>query len=217
MKLLRLDIRDMTEQDVRLVRERFPERWKRASRLAKREDQFELIAAGALLYYALGADESEIRTDAHGRPFISDGPYFSLSHSGGHCVLALSGMRIGVDTEKLDGSNLIAAEASLTAEELEWIKPEPLERFHLLWTRKESIFKAVGGFDDPKRIPALEGRAPYGFSIGSTIAEGFALSVCSEEKIGSLQPTKITRKTSISIGGKNGTFPALKDGIRNVR
>jgi phosphopantetheinyl transferase len=31
-----------------------------------------------------------------------------------------------------------------TAAELKWMEEDPLERFHLLWTMKESVMKATG-------------------------------------------------------------------------
>lgn len=180
MKLFVLDAENVSEEDISLVRARFPRRYERAMRLVKNEDRLASIAAGALLWRVLGADESMIITAAEGRPYLAEGPEFSLSHSRGRCVLAVSDTRIGVDIEWMDESDLIAAGAALTEAELEWIAPDPLERFHILWTRKESIYKAVGGFEDPRDIEALDGRLPAELIIKSTVAEGFALSVCSQ-------------------------------------
>ena len=180
IKLYRIDANSITDEDIRLVGERFPNRFARAQRLVVDDDRLSVIAAGVLLYSVLGVrDESSVRFTREGKPYIFGAPRFSISHSRGRCVLAVGEAPIGVDIEKLDESDLIAAEAALTEEELEWIKSSPLERFHVLWTRKESIFKAVGGFADPKDIMALDWRLPQGLSVKSSIVDGFALSVCS--------------------------------------
>lgn len=182
----------VSEEDLSAVRTRFPLRYSRAMRCVKAEDGLCVIAAGVLLWRVLGVeDESVIQINAEGRPHIEGGPEFSLSHSGGRCVLAVDGGPVGVDIEKLDESSLIAAPAALTEEELLWIAPSPLERFHLLWTRKESVYKAVGGYKDPKEIPSLDGRLPEGLFVKSALLEGFALSVCAVKEIGSLEPINI--------------------------
>lgn len=178
----------VSEEDAQLVHSLFPKRFSRAARCVRKEDALCILAAGLLLRRVLGVDESAIKLSAEGRPYIDGGPDFSLSHSGGVCVLAVSEGRVGADIEKLDESNLIAAPVSLTEEELQWIAPAPLERFHTLWTRKESIFKAIGGFSDPRETAALEGEAPAGFLVRSTIWNGSALSVCCEEQDFGLEP-----------------------------
>lgn len=193
MKLYRLDAEDINNEDIRLVSALFPRRFERALRMAKRGDGLCVIAAGALLYHVLGADERGLSATAGGKPFIEGGPCFSLSHSGGRCVLAVCGGPVGVDIERLDESNLIAARAALTEEELSWIEPDPLVRFHLLWTRKESVFKAVGGYEEPRDIPALEGRLPAGLFAKSMLWGGFALSVCSFEEPGDITPEPLKR------------------------
>ena len=51
----------------------------------------------------------------------------------------------------------------------------------------------VGGFSDPREAEVLEDRRPDGLYLASAIREGFALSVCAEEKPGSLAPLDIRR------------------------
>ena len=191
MRLLYYDAEDVTYDELRLVSRRFPLRYNRASRIVNRADRLCVIAAGVLICKVLGVDESGLKLTPDGKPYICGGPEFSISHSGGRCVLAVGEGRIGVDIERLDESSLIAAEAALTREELCWIAPDPLTRFHLLWTRKESIFKAVGGFEDPKQIPALEGSVPSGLFVKSALLSGYALSVCSTREFGVIDPISI--------------------------
>lgn len=193
MKLYMLDTDDVSADDIRAAKALFPKRFERAARFSNRSGASGVIAAGILLHRALGIrDESSILFTAEGKPYLANGPGFSLSHSGARCVLAISEGPVGADIEGLDESNLIAAPAALSEAELEWIAPAPLERFHLLWTRKESIYKALGGFTDPKQIPALEERLPGGLRVRSILLGGYALSVCCRDA-DALTPESIIR------------------------
>ena len=194
MKLFSIHSTVITEEDRALVRSCFPQRFEKAGRLLRQQDRLTAIGAGVLLYEVLGiTDERLIKKTEEGRPYLAGGPQFSLSHSADRCILAVSKKRIGADIEIMDGGNLLAAEASLTALERKWIETSPLNRFHILWTRKESLYKAVGGFSDPREAEVLEDRRPDGLYLASAIREGFALSVCAEEKPGSLAPLDIRR------------------------
>lgn len=193
MELYLLEAAEITPEEIKLVRRCFPRRYERARRMAKPEDARCVLGSGVLLYRVLQLrDEALLQVSPEGRPWLPGGPAFSLSHSGGRCVLAVGKGRVGVDLELLDPENLIAAPAALTPEELEWIRPAPLERFHVLWTRKESLYKAIGGFSDPKEIPALDGRLPEGLFVKSILKDGWALGLCSEEEPGSIEPVKLT-------------------------
>lgn len=184
MKLYMLKTEELSPAEIQLLRLCFPKRSARAQRMLRQEDRLQILGAGLLLHDALGiVDEDCLRVSSEGRPYLEQGPSFSLSHSGGRCVLAVGEGRIGVDLEKLQPSNLLAAQAALTAEELAWIQPQPIERFHILWTRKESLYKAQGGYRDPKQIPALEGRQPPVLRLFSSLTEGYALSLCTEEEL----------------------------------
>lgn len=193
VRLYMLDSRALTEADMEPVRRRFPARFARACRMRREEDRRSVIGSGLLLLRALGVeDEASLRRTPAGRPYLEQGPVFSLSHSAGRCLLAVGdGTRIGADLERLDPANLQAAEAALGPEELAWMRKAPLERFHLLWTRKESVFKALGGYAEPREIPTREGELPPGMRLCSAVLEGFALSVCADEALRGIDPAYI--------------------------
>ena len=189
MRVYMLEADRVSAAKLAMVRERFPRRYARAMRYANPEDARTCIAAGVLLAAVLGIrDESLIRLTSEGKPYLDEGPAFSLSHSGNRCVLAVGAGRLGVDIERLAPDNLIAARAALTERELDWISAALLERFHLLWTMKESVYKAVGGYTDPRQISVLDG-LPDGLFLSSRIFDGYALSVCSEEELVDIEPT----------------------------
>lgn len=178
--------------DKRDIERIMPARYERAMRCAAESERNLRLAACRLMIDVLGVKDENELSYAGGRPYLAHGPSFSLSHSGELCALAVSEGAVGVDIEKLDESNLIAAPAALDEQELAWIAPAPLERFHILWTRKESIFKAVGGFEDPKRIPSLDDELENGLKVKSMLHDGYALSVCCIEA-DELSPESIIR------------------------
>ena len=154
MRICLLNINEITDHEA--VRERLPLRYERAMKYRSEEDRLRCIGAGLLLIRELGIEkESEILHTPDGKPFLSDGPAFSLSHSGLSCVLAIGEGRVGVDIERMDEANLAALEAAADDAEQVWIREgDRLRRFHALWTRKEALAKAVGTghFRNPREI-----------------------------------------------------------------
>ncbi|MFC8419565.1 4'-phosphopantetheinyl transferase family protein [Streptomyces sp. NPDC057236] len=88
----------------------------------------------------------------HGPPAVlapKDGPMFSLSHSGGLGMLAVSGCPVGMDVEALRDVHVAElADAALTPVEREVVlgmeEPRRTRAFLRCWTRKEAVLKAVG-------------------------------------------------------------------------
>lgn len=133
------------EMDWEPVQRRLPGRIEMANRYRFERDKLLCIGAGLLLLKAVGIrDETELRYGEYGRPFAPGYPDFNLSHSGEWCVLAVGEKQIGVDIERVDSANLHVAPMVYTAAELAWMEESPLERFHVLWTLKESVMKATG-------------------------------------------------------------------------
>ena len=116
------------------------------------------MGAGFLLLEALKIpDDGALRYHEYGKPYAPGFPCFNLSHSGSWCVLAVSETEIGIDIEEIRGEHLQITRAVLTPEETDWMRQDPLIRFHRLWTWKESVMKATGlGLNlDPKEIDVL--------------------------------------------------------------
>ncbi|MES2332685.1 MAG: 4'-phosphopantetheinyl transferase superfamily protein [Bacteroidota bacterium] len=74
--------------------------------------------------------------------------YFNIAHSGSYVVICFGRTEMGIDIERIQ--NEFAYEEILNRcfdiDEINAIRdaPEPLAVFYLLWTRKESLLKAVG-------------------------------------------------------------------------
>ena len=154
MKVCLLNINEITDHEP--VREQLPLRYRRALQYRSREDRLRCIGAGLLLINELGIQrESDILYTADGRPFLAEGPAFSLSHSGIYCALAIGEGRVGIDIEHMEEAALGALEAVANAKEQSVIREEDaLRRFYTLWTRKEALAKAIGTgkFRDPREI-----------------------------------------------------------------
>lgn len=145
----------------------------RRARLARPADRQRMTAGAAVarlvLGTALGTPPAELRIDRtcttcgspHGRPRLadSDGPDFSVSHSG-HCVVVavLPGGTVGVDVEavgrfapgeleELAGCALADPEAAHLMRLPAAARPRA---FTVCWVRREAVLKATGqGLDVP--------------------------------------------------------------------
>jgi phosphopantetheinyl transferase len=98
-------------------------------------------AGRALLRQVLGCDKTALRYRPGGKPYLPDGPAFSLSHSGALVLLAVSDEgEVGCDAE--DAARPLRNPARLRAKlaapgEEDW----PVRK---LWVRAEALFKAGG-------------------------------------------------------------------------
>ena len=141
-----------------------PQEHERRRSYVQTDDRRRFVTAAALVRRAAGAclsvDPSQLRVDRrcrscgaqHGKPRLPAHPDLdvSIAHAGEHVAVALAcGPRVGVDVERLrdiDASAL--AQSTFARDEAAALAALPaVEReaaFLRLWTRKESIVKALG-------------------------------------------------------------------------
>ena len=100
---------------------------------------------------ALGQDPgrlAQLTRNPWGRPQLPGGPEFNLSHSGELvvCAVAPATTALGVDVERIRPLDLADFRSCFLPGEWRQISadPDPLARFHWLWTAKESVAKAEG-------------------------------------------------------------------------
>ena len=103
--------------------------------------QAEHRAGRQLLCEAIGCELDEIRIHENGKPYLPGGPHFSISHSDGLVLLAVSDLgEIGCDAERADrplrSPEAIRKKIALPGEE-----GIPLLT---LWVKKEAVYKAGG-------------------------------------------------------------------------
>lgn len=122
----------------------YDERRRRLEKYNIMEDKQRCLVAGLLLRYALGDSANRLHYGDRGKPFLPDGPCFSLSHSGNYVVLALAEYDIGVDIEKLGEYKEKLARRCCTEDEIVWLSLREISAFYRLWTGKEAVMKATG-------------------------------------------------------------------------
>lgn len=121
-----------------------PKRYAQSQKYLRREDQLRCLGAGLLMHHVLGIEERDLQYGEYGKPHAPGKAEFNISHSGNWAVLAQDRQVVGVDIERINAANLTVAARVFTPNELSWMQGDPLVRFHILWTIKESIMKAAG-------------------------------------------------------------------------
>ncbi len=162
------------------------------------------FAASLLLEYAVSkhfpsiVHPLQISVADGGKPYLvaEPGVHFSLSHSGGWAVCAVSDHPVGVDIEKCEPGRRDIASRFFHKEEVRYLNSLlPTARddaFYSLWTLKESFVKSTGrGLDLPLRsfwvdirrgAPQLDcpdDALPHSlFLLPFTAERGYRLAVC---------------------------------------
>lgn len=122
-----------------------------------------------------GNYEFNIKRNKNGKPYADGDIYFSLSHTDGLTVCAVSNKNIGADAEKL--RNIKNKEKILSRYTGEDFKKVSDEEFFQKWTEFESRVKYFG-----EKITAFE-KALKEKTFVTTFKMGeYIVSVCSEEE-----------------------------------
>ena len=86
--------------------------------------------------------------EKYGKPYVVNGPYFSISHCKEGIAVAIDDTPIGIDIEAIRHANSDLIERTMNEEEIKLIansqKLIANRTFTRLWTQKEAILKAEG-------------------------------------------------------------------------
>lgn len=186
------DIRSLEEKEARLAATLGRERREKMCQYRNRNDRLRCLAGG-LLMERISAGR-EIRLNEYGKPFIPEGPYFNLSHSGSFVCLAVSSdSPVGIDIELLRNEDFQAlARTAFHVEEQDFFLQKPdAERFFMIWTLKESYMKMRGlGFSlDPRSFSVLSPNGGAFFFQNLHKIRGYSLSLCTARRL--VQPVHI--------------------------
>ena len=117
------------------------------------------LLGNVLIYNNLTKNENDIRYSKLKKPYIENGDYFNISHSGEYVVFVKSKEKIGIDIETINKKHLDIIDYAFAEEEREYIEngKDELsveERLTKFWTIKEALFKASGSdkYYEPKQI-----------------------------------------------------------------
>ncbi len=90
----------------------------------------------------------EWKYNEHGKPYMANGPYFSISHCKEGIAVAIDDAPIGIDIEAIRHANEDLIERTMNEEEKRLIansqQPIADREFTRFWTQKEAIVKAEG-------------------------------------------------------------------------
>lgn len=184
VKLFLADISDISLEYMQLLDN---ERRARTERYRLADDKKRCILAGLMTRHFLG--NTEILKNEYGKPFLSDGRFFNISHSGNYVLFSLSDCEIGCDIEQLHYVNAVRTGRTVfTDDEMNLLLTgaDRLGAFFNLWTKKESLLKCMGeGFHRSAksvdvRYDAFEEKGKSYFMKTWNFSD-YTVSVCSVE------------------------------------
>ncbi len=154
-------------------------RKEKAERFVNEKDQLLSFGAGYLMKKYLPSDD--VRKAESGKPYLVNGPFFNISHSGEYVIFASHQPReVGVDIERIDEKKLDGIRFVLDEEEE---KITDINTLFQIWSNKESVIKCSSkGLKDIKSVKGLplEGIRTVGnvdYYTKSIIHVGYSLSV----------------------------------------
>ncbi len=133
----------------------------------------------------------DVHIGKNGKPFLPDGPFFSLSHSGSIAACAISDAELGLDVQFLHACSEDFVKRFFTASEHEHIinADDKDYAFTMLWSLKESYLKAVGtGLNEPLNsfsiVPGEVIRFFENSELGfwHSVVDGFHFALCQPGK-----------------------------------
>ncbi|MCQ2788822.1 MAG: 4'-phosphopantetheinyl transferase superfamily protein [bacterium] len=129
----------------KLVKKLPKERQERISKFRKIEDKLASLASG--LFINKLAKDKPIKLTSYGKPYIENGPHFSISHSKDYVIMAVDSKNIGCDIEyNNDVAIKNIGKYAFHPQEFEYWSSMNFKTslFYKLWTLKESYLKLVG-------------------------------------------------------------------------
>jgi len=155
----------------------------RANKYFHIKDKNRFIISRGALRYILGKylnrtpNSIEFGIGENKKPHIINSDlHYNISHSGDWILCAISNSEIGADTELInhDFKYRDVIEDNFSSDEVNYIRQNlSVERFFMLWTRKEALTKATGkGLDeDLKLIPCLDGVHPAQSDVIASVCD----------------------------------------------
>ena len=132
-------------------------RRQKAERIINKNEALLSATTGLMMKKILGiTEDSMLSYGEHGKPFLEQGPFFSVSHSRQFSVLAVSKNEIGIDIEMHQSPGERLIDRCFSEEEAAFAKLST-ENFLRIWTAKEAVLKLLGtGFSySPKKFSVL--------------------------------------------------------------
>ena len=174
IKCLKVDIFDNKKSELKkIIPKAFESVKEYKSELSKKQS----ICGKYLIVKSLNCKEDDIYYNSLKKPYVKNNFYFNISHSNEYVVFVSSKAEIGIDIEYIDNRNMDVIDYAFTRKEIDYVKNGKgifnsfEDRFTLIWTIKECLFKASGIEEnvEPKDI--------------ETLVDGFNTSVINDNNV----------------------------------
>ncbi|MGV3610699.1 MAG: 4'-phosphopantetheinyl transferase family protein [Fluviicola sp.] len=148
----------------------------------------------------------------HMKPYIENGPYFNISHSGKIVVVCFSeDAEVGVDIEEINTIDTKAMAAHFHKDEVKWLEHNGYhqDQFFRIWTRKEAFLKAKGGgilegLDQQSILNDLVTDKQEWYLLELDLYDGYKCCICSVDRFADPLVTQIDFNTlNIFINEEN--------------
>ncbi len=161
-RIYSMTVAELTSAAVDFVKQNYPERYKKSLGFKDKNDAALCLCVGVLLDNA-GIGEQDVFYTENGKPYLNDGRFISVTHSGKYCILAVFDMPVGVDIEKVGRVGQSVSNRFFTADEQEWAESDET-RLTVLWTLKEALSKLTGDgikmlYDGIDVLPLTRGKS----------------------------------------------------------
>ena len=168
------DMKQCTEQEVqRLLPLVSVQRREQALKYKHVLGQFCCLKSWLMLYEEI-KELGDFLYNEHGKPYLENGPFFSISHCKEGIAVAIDDQPIGIDIEHIRHADKDLIDRVMNEEERVGMDDR---KFTRLWTQKEAIVKAQGtgiySFEQLKEIRSQES----GFRIQTVEKEKYIYSI----------------------------------------
>ncbi len=175
MKLLKFRISDFSENQIKEFSKYVD---------AKRN---KILSQSAIAHYktkeylsdimSVALKDIQFKYNKNGKPYVENGPHFSISHSGDYIFIVFDNKEIGIDVERIRDVNPKLLGKIATDEEINNFDNENFNtEFLKLWTLKEAYFKYKGtGITDLKSVNKKQIESLY--EIHTEITNEYILTI----------------------------------------
>lgn len=116
-----------------------------------------------------GYSDVDLHYNEHGKPYLEDGKYISITHSFNFSAVIVSDFKVGIDIEKQRPiiTNIASKFVDYEFEYLKTSEDEYVRKLTVIWCAKESLYKlfATPGLSFKQHILII----PFTFNEGSTV------------------------------------------------
>ena len=151
----------------------------KANKYKQEDDKYRSLGAGYLLKKYLPS--TSFLYNQNEKPYLKEGPYFNITHSGKYIFLAVSEVReVGIDIQEILTKDIAAIRYVSSVD-------TSVNDMFIIWSNKESLIKCMGAnMSKIKEVPGLpfKGSRVYqdkGYYTIAKIFENYSLSVTLKE------------------------------------